>query len=154
MTAVAHEYGTNRADHFDFSFDSDTVNVVYAYRGNDLISDGAADGYWSPDEFRGMRGDDTIVSTDGSDRLFGGVGNDRITVMANWFDPADTPFSTVTEHSTVGFDVSVCGGRGDDTLTITNSSGASVEQHGHEAIIHTRFGGTITAHGIEHLLLL
>lgn len=156
MTEAKYWAGTTKADRFLFSSDDDRFDFVKAGRGNDFISDGDDDGIWSTDAFYGQKGKDTLVSHDGNDFLHGGRGADTIEVFVNWYDPAEIPGGggTVVDNDILGFDVRVFGGRGYDVLKIRDSDGYSVEQRGETTIIHTRYDGTITAHGIEEILFL
>jgi Ca2+-binding RTX toxin-like protein len=154
MSAARFWMGTAKTDHFIFESDLDTFDFVKAGAGHDVIADGHNDGYWSSDTFFGQGGNDTLISRDGDDLLFGGAGNDMIKVRAGWYDPAEMQFPSQSEHAVIGFDVKVFGGRGHDTLLIRHSEGATVEHDGDTTVIHTAYGGTITAHGIEDFQLL
>ena len=151
MSSARFWDGSRQADTFIFRNDYDRFDLVKAGNGWDIIADGKNDGYWSSDKFFGQAGNDTLISNDGDDMLFGNMGADTFIVHANWYDPAEVqfPWQPVQDHDVVGFNVDVFGGKGEDTLIVKHSDGYTLEHHGNATIIHTAFGGTITARGIE-----
>jgi Ca2+-binding RTX toxin-like protein len=155
VSAAMRWDGTVDKDTFVFNDDYDDFDFVKAGRGNDLISDGKNDGYWSSDEFYGQRGDDTLISNDGDDLLKGGRGDDTFIVDPGWFDPAEMQFHAPgTEHAKIGFQVTIFGGRGHDVLEMSEADARSVEYKEDVAIIHTGHHGTITVHGVEEFHFL
>ena len=153
MSSALRWNGSSDADCFIFNHDYDRFDLVFGGRGSDVISDGVDDGYWSSD---GQRGNDTLISTDGYDVLRAGKGDDTLKVVANWYDPADLQFPQAPDagHANVGFDVKVFGGAGHDRLLIADPGTYSIEEVGEDTIIHTSFGGTITARYIEEFLFV
>lgn len=147
MSIARTIHGTNGADSIVLT-DDFVTEFVYAGAGNDTIADGKDDP-WSSDYFWGQGGSDTLFSRSGFDFLSGGTGDDLIKVKAAQFDAGAIPGAPGGPEDWRGFDVVVNGGSGEDVLRITNSDGYEIEIVGDTAFITTRFGGIITATGIE-----
>jgi Ca2+-binding RTX toxin-like protein len=155
MSGAMQWSGTSQADRFVFDSDDDRLDLVLGGAGDDYISDGADDSYWSSDIFLGQSGDDKLISLDGNDVLRGGRGDDFMSVQLGWYDPANLQFPVPgVEHGQIGYDVEVHGGKGWDILVIGNSEGHTIEEDGDVTIIHSQWGGTVTVHGVEQILFL
>lgn len=126
-------YGTDAPDELYSMFRNDTV---LGFGGDDVLGDTFVQDWYRPshDVYLGMEGNDTLITRDGRDRLFGNSGDDEFYYFAH------------------AGKVRINGGEGEDTLYLRSirEDFAEVIEVGNRTIVTDESGRHVVFRNVEH----